>query len=433
MFTINKDERLTEQLLYKIINKFYMTVQPRLIKYGEYYEGIQDILKKEYSDESKPCSHIVTNFSQSLVDSFSGYIASPGYISYSSDNDIEDIMDVLRYNDYQDEDSNLLSNALIYGVSAELMYVDQDAKTRFKLINPTQCFGIYDDSLTNDLLYFVRIYKANEWDDSDKYYVDVYSDVDIKHYEMFGMSGALKLVDERCHYFNQCPANIFIMPDEKSIFDCILSLQDAYNDLLSGELDDFNAFCDAYLALTGVDAEEEDIVTMKQNRVLILPEGSKAEWLIKATNDTQVENLLKRIERSIYKVASCVDFNLENVGSGVSSGIAIRYRLSGMEQRAARIEALMKKALQRRIEIIAGIASLKLGESTWRDINITFTRNIPVDINETINTINALRGVVSDETLMGMIPQVVDVNEELEKVKAQKAEELLIYNFGGDA
>lgn len=77
------------------------------------------------------------------------------------------------------------------------MYVDQDAKTRFKLINPTQCFGIYDDSLTNDLLYFVRIYKANEWDDSDKYYVDVYSDVDIKHYEMFGMSGALKLIEER--------------------------------------------------------------------------------------------------------------------------------------------------------------------------------------------------------------------------------------------
>ena len=341
MFTINKDERLTEALLFKIINRFYTTVQPRLIKYGEYYEGIQDILKKEYSDESKPCSHIITNYSQSIVDSFSGYIASPGYISYSSNNDIEDIMDVLCYNDYQDEDSNLLSDALIYGVSAELMYVDQDAKTRFKLINPTQCFGIYDDSLTNDLLYFVRIYKANEWDDSDKYYVDVYSDVDIKHYEMFGMSGALKLIEERQHYFNQCPANIFMMPDEKSIFDCILSLQDAYNDLLSGELDDFNAFCDAYLALTGVDAEEEDIVTMKQNRVLILPEGSKAEWLIKATNDTQVENLLKRIERSIYKVASCVDFNLENVGSGVSSGIAIRYRLSGMEQRAARIEALM--------------------------------------------------------------------------------------------
>lgn len=100
MFTINKDERLTEALLFKIINRFYTTVQPRLIKYGEYYEGIQDILKKEYSDESKPCSHIITNYSQSIVDSFSGYIASPGYISYSSNNDIEDIMDVLCYNDY---------------------------------------------------------------------------------------------------------------------------------------------------------------------------------------------------------------------------------------------------------------------------------------------------------------------------------------------
>ena len=43
------------------------------------------------------------------------------------------------------------------------------------------------------------------------------------------------------------------------------------------------------------------------------------------------------------------------------------------------IEAEMKKALQRRVEIICGIASLKLGEEVFRDINIEFSRNIPAD------------------------------------------------------
>ena len=55
------------------------------------------------------------------------------------------------------------------------MYIDSEGKTRFRLINPTTCFGVYDDSLTQDLQYFVRFYKANLWDNTDEYKVDVYS------------------------------------------------------------------------------------------------------------------------------------------------------------------------------------------------------------------------------------------------------------------
>ena len=42
-----------------------------------------------------------------------------------------------------------------------------------------------------------------------------------------------------------------------------MGLQDAANELLSDEIDDYSAFCDAYLALVGVDAEPEDIAAMK--------------------------------------------------------------------------------------------------------------------------------------------------------------------------
>ena len=71
------------------------------------------------------------------------------------------------------------------------MYNDNKGITRFKLINPTQCFGVYDDSLTGDLLYFVRMYAVNEWDNTDNYNVDVYTDTVIKHYTMSGYNGAL--------------------------------------------------------------------------------------------------------------------------------------------------------------------------------------------------------------------------------------------------
>ena len=431
MFYLNKQTELTTTLLKKMFERFNVEVAPKLNTYKNYYDGLHAILSKSYSDSTKPCNKIVTNYCKNIVDSYNGYIASPSFISYQSEEDIEEVMKVLRYNDYQTEDSNFLLNALIYGVSAELMFTDEEGKVRFRLINPRQCFAVCDDSLTGDLLYFVRWYEENTWDNnSNDFIVDVYDSSTVKKYKMKGIGGTLTFVEEDVHHFGQCPANIFSLPDEKSIFDCIMSLQDAVNTLVSAEVDDYEAFCDAYMTLEGLDADNDDIATMKENRVILLPEGAKAAWLTKNANDAQVENMLKRAHNSIYRTAQCPDFSSESFVGGVSSGIAIRYRLTGMENRAGTIEGAMKQALQRRVELIAGVASLRLGEEVFRDIQITFKRNIPTDNTDIINIVNALKGNVSDATLLSNIPFVTDVDAELEALKEQKAQNMALYNFG---
>jgi SPP1 family phage portal protein len=431
VFYLSKDKELTVELLYKMINHFQLAVLPRLENYKNYYNGIQAILKKKYTDESKPCNKTVINYCKNIADSYCGYLATPGHISYASQNDIEEIMDILRYNDFQAQDSSLVKTALIHSVAHELMYIDSEAKTRFKLIDPLTCFGVYDNSLTADLLYFVRFYKLNDWDENDMdYAVDVYTDTSIKHYIMKGFNTTPVFQKEEPHYFGQCPANILVMPNEESIFECILSEQDSVNELLSAEIDDYAAFCDAYLVIEDADLEEETVKSMKQNRVLQLPLGAKAYWLTKSANDAQVENILKRLHDSIYRTAQCPDFSSESFVGGVSSGIAIQYRLTGMETRAGIIEAEAKKALQRRIEILCGVASLKLGEEVFRDIEITFKRNIPADEVALVNMINSLKGTVSDESLLGLLPFITDVEAELEKVRAQKESNIDIFGGG---
>jgi SPP1 family phage portal protein len=295
MFYLNKDKPLTAELLFKIISKYRLEIQPMLKKSKDYYDGKHDILEKSYSDETKPCNKTIINYCKNITDNYNGYLATPGFISYSSQQDITDVMDILRYNDYQAEDSAFLKDALIYGKACELMYNDSQAKTRFKLIDPINSFGIYDNSLTGDLLYFVRMYEEDEWDNNDTWLVDVYNDKEIMHYRMVGEQSFLTFINKEPHYFSQCPANIFYLPDEKSIFECILSAQDSFNSLLSAEIDDYSEFCDAYMTLEGVDAETDDITAMKKDRVMILPTGAKAAWLTKQSNDTQVENMLKTL------------------------------------------------------------------------------------------------------------------------------------------
>lgn len=119
MYFIQHDEKLTEMKLGEIINAFKTRELPKLMKYRKYYDGEQEILRKQVNDDTKPNNRIVTNYCDNIVTTYSGYLTGVD-VTYSSDNDIEAIQDILNYNDVSDEDSELLESALIYGVAYEV-------------------------------------------------------------------------------------------------------------------------------------------------------------------------------------------------------------------------------------------------------------------------------------------------------------------------
>jgi SPP1 family phage portal protein len=82
-------------------------------------------------------------------------------ITYSSPNDFDAIQDVLKYNDVRTEDNEYLRNALIFGKSYEINYIDEEARQRFKVLDSRECIPIYSNDLNNDLLYVIRYYVAD--------------------------------------------------------------------------------------------------------------------------------------------------------------------------------------------------------------------------------------------------------------------------------
>ena len=431
MFTLSKNTELTKELLQKIINRFMTTELPKLQLWGNYYRGKHAILNKSYSDASKECNHIITNYCKIITDTYGGYICGKP-VSYSSNEDITDIQDTLNYNDSAAQDMSMITNALIYGVAYELQWIDKYSQVRYSQINPLNCFAIFDNTLDCELLYFVRWYKLNTIDDSDKTYaVEVYDKNTIRHYTTPELGGALTEVDTEPHYFGDVPVTVFYLNEnEENIFNSVITLNDAYNELQSSEIDDFNAWVDAYLTFTGVDAETDDINAMKEDRVLVLPEGAEASWLTKNANDTQIVNILENIKKNIFKVTACPDMADETFLA--QSGTALAYKLVGFENVASGIVARFTKALQRRIELICNVLNLKASDATWRDIRINFVRNLPVNLTETINLVNNLKGTVSDATLLAQLPFIKDVGAELEAVKKQNQEQLSVYSFGAN-
>lgn len=427
MFMLSKDTELTPELLRKILDRFNTTDRIKRERWKNYYDGKMDILQKQYSDPTKPCSRVVTNLCKVVADTYCGYIAGKP-VTYTSNDNIDDIQEVINYNDDESENTNWLLNALIYGVGYELHWIDSDAQERYSQISPLNCVAVHAASLDNELLYFIRWYDVSDFDDSDLLCVEVYDAHSKRTYHCHGLVGALEFISEEPHAFNDVPVSVFYLNEqEESIFNQAMSLNDAYNELQSSEVDDYSSFCDAYLTLTGTDAEDEDIAAMKENRVLVLPEGAKAQYLIKQSNDTQITNMLENIKKNIFKVTCTPDMSDENFMA--QSGVAIKYKLVGFENKASAIVTNFTKAIQRRIELICNILHLKASDTVWRDVNINFVRNLPADLTETINLVNSLKGSVSDATLLSQIPFITDVQSEIEAVREQKEKEASLYSF----
>jgi SPP1 family phage portal protein len=189
----------------------------------------------------------------------------------------------------------------------------------------------------------------------------------------------------------------------------------------SDTVNDFEYFVDAYLALYGFTAESEDIKQMKENRVLLMDEGTRAEWLIKNTNDANLENMKNRLDRDIHKFSHCPDMSDENF-AGNSSGIAIQFKMLGTENLISIKERKFKKGLQQRLELMAQIQGLLGASFDWRAIDIIFKRNIPTDLSGLADIINKLSNIVSTETLLGQLPFVEDIKAELDRIKQEKEE-----------
>lgn len=373
-------------------------------------------------DKSKPNNKIANAYASYITDTLVGYfIGEP--ISYTSNDEtlLQDLSMIFEYNDEADENAELAKNASIYGVAYEMLYLsEEDKMIRFKALNPKEIIPIFDKTVEQNLMAIIRYY--DDYDVvGDKTYtlVEVIDNTMVRRYKM---DNSFLLLEEYPHYFGMVPIAIYKNnEEERGDFENVISLIDAYDKMESDTLNDFEYFVDAYLALYGFTAEPEDVAQMKENRILLMDEGTSAEWLIKQTSDTYVENMKNRLDADIHKFAKCPNMADKEFASN-ASGVAIKFKLLGTENLVSIKERKFKRGLQQRLELMSMINSVLREGFDWRGIDIIFTRNVPSNDTDIANMVNTLRDIVSEETLLAQIPFVEDVQDELERLKQEREE-----------
>jgi SPP1 family phage portal protein len=130
--------------------------------------------------------------------------------------------------------------------------------------------------------------------------------IDTANVRRYKMDNSFMLLEEYPHYFGMVPVAIYKNnEEERGDFEAVISLIDAYDKMESDTLNDFEYFVDAYLALYGYTADSDEVAKMKEDRILLMDEGTSAEWLIKQTSDAYIENMKNRLDKDIHKFAKC--------------------------------------------------------------------------------------------------------------------------------
>lgn len=415
-------EELDEELILKLINMHKIHELPRIKKLRNYYEGKHEILNRTFADDSKPNNKIIVNYAKYAVDVINGYfMGKPVTYTCQDENALLYINDTYERNGEQAHNSMIAKNASIFGVSYELLFLDENGDVRFTPLRNEEVIMIYSTSVIPEPIAAIRYYKIKNYKDNSKSIekVEVYTKELVSYYTNY--DGALTLTNETPNYFGEVQIIPYYNNDEEiGDFEGIIGLQDAYNATVSDISNDFAYTADSYLLLSGVEDTDPDVYdNMKRNRIMLMPEGGSASWLTKQTDVAYISEYLDRLEDSIHRVTYVPNISDIEFGSQVS-GTALSYRFQALEQLSAGKERLFKNSLNKRAELVFNILAIRGLNFDDTNVKAMFKRNMPVNNEEAVSMVQSLYGIVSKDTLLAQLPFVDNPQEELDKIDTEK-------------
>lgn len=424
VFITNKDELSTSDiitLMYEI-----ETFDNKYKTNSDYYYGKHEILNRTFDDASKPNNKVVTNIPKYITQVRTGYFSSaPMSIDSINESYLADVRGVLDNNDFKHIFSQLDTYCSIYGHAFLVMYLDDNSEIRIRPQKPTEWIMVYDNSLEQRPKFAIRYYCwYDDIENQQMYDIELWSDSEIIVYE--GSPITLQEVSRRNHYFGKLPVIEFMENESRhGAYEDVINLIDSYELMLSDTANTVSYFSDCYLVLEGMDQTEKEVIEeMKNNRVLLIPEGTDARFLQKNINETYNENLIKRLQEQIFVVA-CTPLLSDSSFSSNSSGVAIQFKLYSMEKSIQNKENIFNAGFNKMFELIKTILNIRGASYTEEDkILLTFTRSLPLDLTSLADSISKLRGVVSNKTLISQLDFVTDVRLEQEQMDKERQDEI---------
>jgi SPP1 family phage portal protein len=300
------------------------------------------------------------------------------------------------------------------------LYLDLEGEAR--AFNLPSWEVVFLGELGIDEPEFAIRYHKYENEDGEAIRVEAYDKYSYTTYEGMDLESLAVTEEARDHGFERCPLfgymnNEELLGDANKVLDDI----DAYDRTISDVNSEIEAFRSAYLAFYGVaQPEPEEEESFSTSGTFYLQEGQRAEFITKSIQDTAVENHLNRLHANIYRLSGTPDLTSEGFASQ-SSGIAIRLKMTALENKTATFERKFKSATLRQWEVLADYYRKKRVDIDPYKIVMKFTRNLPVDHLYEAQVQAALIGKVPDEYRFALLSGVENAAQMVADFEEQTA------------
>lgn len=382
---------------------------------------------------------------------------------FNTDNNKDEELKVLidyisKYNDDSTEFFNLAFDYFGMRACYETLYENDENEMVYTNQSALNTIGIFDYSTPVN-----QIGQLRKWTEKNK------NNADITIVELTTINGKkyytptpenikkLKEIEERKEKrkWNMLPCIAIENEMGLSCFELVISLICAYERVIQNSRNTFQYNDDAKLKITGYEPDEDLLipeidkegqpirnengtVKMKINplreqedearlkmKVFYTPDKyGDIAWVEKNVQDTALQNHKKTLVDLISMISGVP--NITDLGfTNADNASALDRKFFALEQMITLADKQFKKAILRRWEtIIDRINKRKHKQYDFRSIKIDLQRNLPTDKGTETERALKLRGLLSDESVIDMLPDDFDSISELEKIDKQNQENM---------
>lgn len=394
----------------------------------DYYLGHHPVLEQP-AKQTGADNRLVVNLPKYLVDTYNGFFSGIApKISLDDDKDNQALQDWNNTNSFVDKLNEISKQADIYGKSYAFVYQDEDSQTRVTYCSPSRAFMVYDDTVNREPLAFVRYHYDNSSDATAKGTI-YYSDAS------YDFVGPAISPEPTPNLYKLVPAVEFYENEERQgVFDGCITLINELDRALSQKANQVEYFDNAYLYMLGIQLEKDrntgqPKLDLKNDRFIYAPADTavngKIGFVSKPDGDNMQENLINRLTEWIFQTAMIPNMN-DQAFSGNSSGVALQYKLLPMKNRASNKERKFVHSLRHLYQIIFSVGTVlpDSSKNKWQDLSFQFTRNMPANIADEVNSAVNASGIVSKETALSLLSFIDDPKSEINRMDKEKDEEM---------
>ena len=405
---------LTEEALTQAVETFLMEVRPGRERLYDYYRSQQPVPKGE-AVRGRPNNLLRIPFPRYITEVHTGYfLGLPPTLDFPREPDGAVYSGLSASLGLDHLLFDVARDASVCGMGFLLVWLERSGLHACRC-DPLTCFSIRSGGAGSPLLGTVRLFQGEKGATGGILY-------QADSLRAFTWDGRRAIWGQRednllhalplIPFANNCQGT--------GDFELVTDLVDAYNLLLSGAMDDMQSVANAFLALYGMlGTTQGDIDEANRTRVLSLAEGGRAEFVVKDLNHEALGQLENNLRRSILQLSMTPDLSDDSF-AGNTSGVALQYKLWGIEQVRSAKERSFAPGLKALLSTLSGGLATLGTPADLASGRATFYKNLPQDQAAQAEALLSLSPVLSRRTILEHLPWVTDPEEELRRIEKEE-------------